>query len=217
MEQTRAVPVRIDVDDAVLDGDLAVPENARGLVIFVHGSGSSRFSSRNRYVAGELNRAQFATLLADLLTPAEDVVDTRTAQFRFDIGLLGSRTIGMIDWSREHEQLKNLPIGLFGASTGAAAAIIAGARRPDDTHAVVSRGGRVDLAGDALGELRAPLLMIVGGDDTVVLSLHRKSLERLHSTHELQVVPNASHLFEEPGALEVVAALARSWFERYLG
>jgi len=213
---THTEPVSVAAGHIVLSADLTVADTARGLVIFVHGSGSSRFSTRNRHVAGTLNAGGFSTLLADLLTPEEEAADARTAELRFDIPMLAERTVQMIDWAGSYAEVSRLPVGLFGASTGAAAAIIAAARQPQRTRAVVSRGGRVDLAGPALELLRAPLLMIVGGNDYPVMELHERVLERIASPHRYEVVPGATHLFEEAGALEVVSELAASWFERYL-
>ena len=214
--RTAALPVSIAAGTVELNADFTPVEGARGLAIFVHGSGSSRFSSRNRQVAAALNSEGFATLLADLLTPQEEAVDARTAELRFDIPMLARRTEMMIDWAGAYEPASSLPIGLFGASTGAAAAIIAAARRPDQTHAVVSRGGRVDLAGPSLGEIQAPLLMIVGGLDFPVLDLHEKAIRLLTCPYRYEIVPGATHLFEEPGALPAVARLAGDWFRSYL-
>jgi len=197
-------------------GTLARPQHARGLVIFAHGSGSSRFSARNRFVASALNEAGFATLLMDLLTAAEERVDELTREHRFDIGLLAGRLVEAIDEARRWTATRDLPIGLFGASTGAAAAIAAAAERPREVFAVVSRGGRPDLAGAALNEVRAPSLFIVGGADREVLELNRGAMTRMRATVALEIVPGASHLFEEPGALQRVAVLARAWFERRL-
>lgn len=211
-----AAAVSIPAGRVALSGDLTVVDKAQGLVIFVHGSGSSRLSGRNRYVARLLNEAHFATLLADLLTPEEEALDARTAALRFDIPMLAQRTIGMIDWARAHKPAKQLPVGLFGASTGAAAAIIAAAERPDLTRAVVSRGGRGDLAGPWLERLKAPLLLIVGGLDSSVIELHEQIVPRLHAEYSYEIVPGASHLFEEPGKLDIVAKLAIAWFTRYL-
>src|SRR5215510_5800556 len=208
--------VRIPDGAELLDGDLHIPVDARGLVIFAHGSGSSRFSSRNRQVAEFLNRGEFATLLLDLLTPAEERVDVRTAEYRFDIPRLGRRVVAATDWANAHPGLRELPIGYFGASTGAGAALIAAAERPN-AAAVVSRGGRPDLAGDALPRVTAPTLLIVGGDDEPVIELNEWALERLGSSvKRLEIVPGATHLFEEPGALEEVARIAAGWFTRYL-
>jgi len=195
-----------------LGGDLRAPPDARGLVIFAHGSGSSRFSPRNRAVAEALAAAGFATLLLDLLTPDEDSDRANV----FDIGLLGARLVEAIEWAREQSDVGPLPIGLFGASTGAAAAIRAAAQRPQDVQAIVSRGGRPDLAADALGQLSAPTLLIVGGQDDAVIELNRQALERITAPGQLVIVPGATHLFEEPGALERVIQLAIAWFDEHL-
>lgn len=210
-----AEQVRIVVGDAVLDGDLVVPPNARGVVLFAHGSGSSRHSPRNRFVAQALQQAGLGTLLIDLLTRDEETIDVRTAELRFDIPMLGRRLVAVTDWlaSAAHE----FGIGCFGASTGAAAALIAAAERPGKVTAVVSRGGRPDLAADALLRVQAPTLLIVGGDDTPVIDLNRRALAQLRCEKELAIVPGATHLFEEPGALEQVAQLAATWFLRHLG
>ena len=210
------VAVTTPAGSVALSGDLTPVDNAQGLIIFVHGSGSSRLSERNRYVARVLNDAHLATLLADLLTPEEERLDARTAEFRFNIPLLAERTGHMIDWAQSHDDVKQLPIGLFGASTGAAAAIIAATERPEQTRAVVSRGGRGDLAGPWLPRLQAPLLLIVGGLDTAVLELHEQILPQLQTHYSYEIVPGATHLFEEPGTLDVVANLAIAWFQRYL-
>jgi pimeloyl-ACP methyl ester carboxylesterase len=211
------LPVTIETHGVTLHGDLSVPPNARGLIMFAHGSGSSRHSSRNRAVAEVLQRGRFATLLMDLLTPVEDATDIVTAEFRFDIPLLAERVVGAIDWATAHPQLASLPVGLFGASTGAAAALIAAAERPDAVGAVVSRGGRPDLADGALEHVVAPTLLIVGGRDDVVIELNRQALARLGGVKRLAIVPGATHLFEEPGALEEVSRLAVDWFTTYLG
>ncbi len=208
--------VRIEAGDALLAGNLAVPEGAEGLVIFAHGSGSSRFSPRNRFVARKLQEAGLATLLFDLLTPEEEAVDRYTREFRFDIPLLARRMIGATQWVLRQPRLASLAIGYFGASTGAAAALIAAAELPEMVKAVVSRGGRPDLAGDALRRVKASCLFIVGERDTVVLELHEQVLPLIPAEKELVIVPGASHLFEEPGALEEVARLAAAWFVRYL-
>jgi dienelactone hydrolase len=205
----------VDAGEARLAGDLAVPEHARGLVLFAHGSGSSRRSPRNRAVAAVLHEARLATLLFDLLTPAEEKVDLRTRELRFDIGLLAGRLVAATDWAAADAKLGALPLGYFGASTGAAAALVAGAERAQ-ARAVVSRGGRPDLAGDALDRVLAPTLLLVGGRDDVVLELNRQAMARMRAHVELGVVPGATHLFDEPGTLEEVARLARRWFERYL-
>ena len=199
-----------------LDGNLALPEDAQAIVLFAHGSGSSRHSPRNRYVARVLNEAKLATLLIDLLTLHEEVIDTRTAHLRFDIDLLAERLVDATDWLTQFPDTKPLPIGYFGASTGAAAALAAAAVRPDVVGAVVSRGGRPDLAGSALPRVRAPTLLIVGGDDRQVIELNRAALAQLRCEKQLVIVSAATHLFEEPGALDEVARLARDWFQRYL-
>jgi len=214
------VPVRTQValpaGDAALEGDLVVPDGAPGIVVFAHGSGSSRHSPRNRRVADTLNEAGIGTLLVDLLTAAEEAVDRVTAQHRFDIALLAHRLTAAVHWLRQ-SAAPELGIGLFGASTGAAAALVTAAERPGDIGAVVSRGGRPDLAGTALARVRAPTLLIVGGRDHQVLDLNRLALEALAAPQkQLVVVPGATHLFEEPGALDEVARLAAEWFSRLL-
>jgi dienelactone hydrolase len=210
-------PVRLDLDGTVLNADLTLPPDADSLVIFAHGSGSTRRSSRNRAVADTFHHAGLGTLLLDLLTEGEERTDIATAEFRFDIPLLAARVIGAIDWARINEPTSRLHLGLFGASTGAAAALIAAAERPAVVGAVVSRGGRADLADDALGRVRAPTLLIVGGRDDVVIALNRDAVARIPAEEkELQIVAGATHLFEEPGALDQVAALSRSWFVRHL-
>jgi putative phosphoribosyl transferase len=208
--------VTVPVGDATLEGDLVVPDGASGIVVFAHGSGSGRHSPRNRRVAATLNESRIGTLLVDLLTSEEEEVDRYTGEHRFDIELLARRLIAAIDWLRQGPYAQ-LPIGLFGASTGAAAALVAAAARPDDVAAVVSRGGRPDLAGRALELVRAPTLLIVGGADDVVLELNRRALEVLRAEKRLAVVPGATHLFEEPGALEEVARLAAEWFSEHFG
>jgi putative phosphoribosyl transferase len=207
--------VRIADRADMLDADLHLPENAWGLAIFAHGSGSSRFSSRNREVAESLNRGHFATLLLDLLTQAEERIDVRTAEYRFDIPRLGRRVVAATDWASRHPVLRDLPIGYFGASTGAAAALIAAAERPT-AAAVVSRGGRPDLAGDALPLVRTPTLLIVGGDDVPVIEMNEAAMRRMRGPVELAIVPHATHLFEEPGTLEEVQRLALDWFTRHM-
>jgi len=199
-----------------LRGDLNVPGTATGLVVFAHGSGSSRLSPRNRQVAAALQEGGLGTFLFDLLTVTEEVEDDRTGSYRFNIELLGSRLVLVLDWLRGQESCAGLQFGCFGASTGAAAAVLAAAARPAAVHAVVSRGGRPDLAGRTLAEVRAPTLLIVGGDDHPVLELNRWAAERLGGPAEVAVVPGATHLFEEPGALDRVASLALGWFRRYL-
>jgi putative phosphoribosyl transferase len=208
--------VRIEAGSVLLEGNLSLPEGTRGIVLFAHGSGSSRLSPRNRHVAKLLNQARLATLLVDLLSPEEEAVDLRTAQLRFNIGLLAERLVGITDWLVKEPDTRPLRIGYFGASTGAAAALVAAAERPKMVRAVVSRGGRPDLAGPALAHVEAPTLLIVGGDDLLVIELNRAALAQLRSEKRLVIVPGATHLFEEPGALDEVARLAREWFERYL-
>jgi putative phosphoribosyl transferase len=208
--------VRIESGHAVLDADLRVPQRAAGLVIFAHGSGSGRFSPRNRAVAASLEQSGFATLLCDLLTKQEEAEDLRTRQHRFDIGLLGRRVVDAVDWGQGQPELRALPVATFGASTGAAAALIAAAERPKLVHAVISRGGRPDLAEEALEHVKAPTLLIVGGDDDVVIELNQEAARRMRAPVELKIIPGATHLFEEPGALEQVARLAGEWFVRHL-
>lgn len=208
--------VRLSLPGAALEGALTLPEGAPGLVLFAHGSGSSRHSPRNRYVAEILQGAGLGTLLMDLLTHDEDAVDQFTRQFRFDIGLLADRLASAIDWLEEQPETRELPIGLFGASTGAAAALQAAAARPNRVRAVVSRGGRPDLADEALEHVRAPTLLIVGADDAPVIPLNDAALRRMEAPAEMRLVPGASHLFEEPGTLAAASALARDWFVRHL-
>ncbi|MGZ4540130.1 MAG: dienelactone hydrolase family protein [Blastococcus sp.] len=208
--------LRIPAAGAVLDADLAMPATPRGAVVFAHGSGSGRHSPRNRHVADELNRAGLVTVLADLLTSREEQIDVQTAQLRFDIGLLADRVTAVCDWVEYHEPTAGLPIGLFGASTGAAAALIAAASRPIAVRAVVSRGGRPDLADPFLPEVHQPTLLIVGEHDPVVIELNRKAMQRLGGQVRLMIVPDATHLFEEAGALQQVAQLARAWFLEHL-
>lgn len=202
----------IQVGDIHLIGDLHIPEGATGLVLFAHGSGSGRLSPRNRYVAQILEKAHWGTLLIDLLTVEEEKIDEVTRHLRFDIPLLAKRLIAIIDWL---EKVK-LPIGCFGASTGAAAALVAAAARKSEVKAVVSRGGRPDLAEEKLAEVKAPVLLLVGGDDSVVIELNEKALVLLKCTKELTIIPGATHLFEEPGTLEEVARLACAWFQKWL-
>jgi putative phosphoribosyl transferase len=210
------MPVRIEAAGSMLNGDLCLPADAAGLIVFAHGSGSSRHSSRNRAVADALQRAGLATLMLDLLTDSEERVDAITAEFRFDIPLLADRVVGAADWVRAAEATSSLAIGMFGASTGAGAALIAAAERPTTVQAVVSRGGRPDLAEAALDRVVAPTLLIVGGRDDVVIRLNREAYARLTGPKALQIVPGATHLFEEPGTLDEVTRLAREWFLRYL-
>jgi putative phosphoribosyl transferase len=208
--------VSIDLGTIQLEGDLSVPRNALGLVLFAHGSGSSRRSPRNQYVAKALQSRGIATLLFDLLTHEEDVIDQRTAELRFDIGLLAQRLTGATRWVQQQAATRELTIGYFGASTGAAAALVAAAQLPDLVTSVVSRGGRPDLAGDSLLQVRASVLLLVGGEDKLVIALNQQALQKLHSeAKQLVVVPGATHLFEEPGALDQVAGAAADWFTRY--
>lgn len=211
-----SISVTIPVGRGAIAGDLTIPPNAAGIVIFAHGSGSGRFSSRNRFVAQSLNASNFATLLLDLLTESEDRLDQVTGHFRFDIPLLSRRVVAAVDWSRADAHTKELRIGLFGASTGAAAALVAAATRPAVIDAVVSRGGRPDLAGSMLASVHAPSLLIVGGADTVVIELNELAMERLPGIRKMVVVPGATHLFQEPGALEQVCRLASGWFAKHL-
>ena len=213
---TESIPVRIPSGALALDGDLAVPPGASAIVLFAHGSGSSRHSERNRYVARELQMHGLATLLFDLLTQEEEAIDAVSGRLRFDIGLLAARLVDATDWVRGEPQLRELPLGYFGASTGAAAALLAAVERPHAAAAVVSRGGRPDLAGDALPRVRVPTLLIVGGEDHQVLRLNREAMRRMGSEVSLEVVAGATHLFEEAGALETVARLAGDWFRRQL-
>jgi dienelactone hydrolase len=211
-----ATEVRIELADAVLQGDLVETANAPGVVVFAHGSGSSRLSSRNRRVAAALNRAGFSTLLFDLLTDLEEQADLYTAEYRFDIPMLAGRLTRTVDWLRGRAGYEAMSVGLFGASTGAAAALITASERPGVVQAVVSRGGRPDLAMRALSMVKAPTLLIVGSNDTEVLQLNRRAAGRLTVMHEVAIVRGATHLFEEPGALEEVAGLASAWFGKYL-
>ncbi len=208
--------VRVAVEDVVLQGDLTIPGEARGIVLFAHGSGSSRHSPRNQFVARALERHGLATLLIDLLTPDEEAIDERTAHLRFDIGMLAERLVGIVDWLRDEPQTAPLHVGLFGASTGGGAALVAAAHRPRDVAAVVSRGGRPDLAGAALAYVAAPTLLIVGGHDTPVIGMNQDAMSRMRGDVRLEIVPGATHLFEEPGALGRVADLAAGFFERHL-
>ncbi len=208
--------VSIDAGGSILEGELLLPRGAGALVVFAHGSGSSRHSPRNRMVANELRKGGVGTLLFDLLTAEEERVDARTGALRFDIGFLSERLITTLDWLENMPRTQALRIGCFGASTGAAAALVCAALRPERVQAVVSRGGRPDLAGRYLSRVQAPTLLIVGGADTVVLELNRQALAELRTEKELAIVPGATHLFSEPGTLDEVAALARRWFSRHL-
>ncbi len=209
--------VAIPIGPVTLHGHLAVPESAGAIVVFVHGSGSSRLSPRNRYVAGVLSDSGLGVLLLDLLSAEEEQIDRRTRALRFDIPVLAERVLNVLFWLHSTSETAALTPGLFGSSTGAAAALIAAAHRPELVGAVVSRGGRVDLAGQALPSVTAPTLMIVGGEDHAVLELNEAALEDLECERRLEIVPGAGHLFEEPGALEQVAVLARDWFLAHLG
>jgi putative phosphoribosyl transferase len=199
-----------------LEGNLVIPNGATGIVLFAHGSGSSRHSPRNRYVAGVLQQAGLATLLIDLLTTEEEEIDLRTRHLRFDIGLLASRLVGATDWLVHNPDTCDLKVGYFGASTGAGAALVAAAERPEAVQAIVSRGGRPDLAGSALPHVKAPTLLIVGGYDTPVIAMNEDALAQLHSVKRLEIIPRATHLFEEPGKLAAVAQLASEWFTHYI-
>jgi pimeloyl-ACP methyl ester carboxylesterase len=209
---TTETPLAIDVGGVTLQGDLALPPDATGLVVFAHGSGSSRHSPRNRHVAGQLQSAGLGTLLFDLLTLREEAIDERTAELRFDIELLAGRLVSVTDWLALDDRTKGLSIGYFGASTGAAAALIAAAERPASVRAVVSRGGRPDLAARSLPRVQAATLLIVGSRDHVVIELNKEALQALRCVRRLELVPGATHLFEEPGTLDEVAGLARDWF-----
>jgi putative phosphoribosyl transferase len=208
--------VTIPAAGVELEADIVAPESAPGTVLFAHGSGSNRRSSRNRYVARELQRAGLATVLVDLLTPEEEQIDVRTGELRFDIDPLTVRLVALTDWLVEHPPTAGLGVGLFGASTGAAAALAAAATRPGPVEAVVSRGGRPDLAGEFLRVVRQPTLLIVGGNDPEVIDLNRKAMNLMRAETRVEIVPGASHLFGEPGALEQVAELARDWFLPHL-
>lgn len=208
--------VSVITDNVNLEGNLVIPHGAIGIVLFAHGSGSSRYSPRNRYVAEVLQQAGLATLLLDLLTTEEEEIDLRTRHLRFDIGLLASRLVGATDWLLQNPDTQQLKIGYFGASTGAGAALVAAAKRGEVVKAIVSRGGRPDLAGSALPQVKAPTLLIVGGDDLPVIAINEDAMAQLHSIKRLEIVPGATHLFAEPGKLTAVANLAREWFTHYL-
>jgi dienelactone hydrolase len=210
-------PVSIPAGSALLQGDLVIPDGAAGIVIFAHGSGSSRHSRRNRYVASALQAENLATLLMDLLTSEEESIDEQTGHLRFDIDLLADRLVAATDWLETLPETRTLRVGYFGASTGAGAALVAAADRPERVAAVVSRGGRPDLTGTALTRVRAPTLLMVGGRDPAVLRLNQEALASLRAEAKLEIVPGATHLFEESGALEAVAQLAGRWFGKYLG
>ena len=214
---TQAPLVQVTVGPTCLEGNLTIPEGSQGIVLFAHGSGSSRHSPRNQYVARVLGTAGNATLLIDLLTEEEEAIDLETRHLRFDVNLLATRLVGATDWLEQNPETRGLRIGYFGASTGAGAALVAASVRPHLIGAVVSRGGRPDLAGSALSRVQAPTLIIVGGNDLPVIDLNREALRQLHTSEKkLVIIPGATHLFEEPGALEQVAELAAEWFARYL-
>ena len=217
LELSEQRTVRVPMGRQALEGDLIVPAHARGIVLFAHGSGSSRFSARNKHVAAILQERGFATLLLDLLTPNEEELDRRTGEYRFDIGRLAQRLVEAAAWLEADDATGSLTLSMFGASTGGGAALVAAAEIPDRVAAVVSRGGRPDLAGDALERVLAPTLLIVGGNDDVVLELNRAALARLRAPARLEVIPGATHLFEEPGTLDEVARHAAAWFEMYGG
>src|SRR6266566_2216060 len=204
--------VQIQAGHAVLSANLTIPDNAVGLVLFAHGSGSSRHSPRNQFVARTLNDAGLGTLLFDLLTPDEEAIDVHTREHRFNIGLLAERLVHATKWAKQQEQTRDLRVGYFGSSTGGGAALVAAAELPQDVGAVVSRGGRPDLAGEALPKVQAPTLLIVGGNDDIVIELNEQARDRMRCEVKLEIVPGATHLFEEPGALEQVAKLASDWF-----
>jgi len=208
--------IQIPAGRAVLSGNLTIPENAAALVLFAHGSGSSRHSPRNQFVARTLNRSGLGTLLFDLLTPEEEALDLYTREHRFNIGLLAERLVQATNWATQQEQTRDLRIGYFGSSTGGAAALVAAAQLSQGIGAVVSRGGRPDLAGDALPKVHAPTLLIVGGNDDIVIELNEMARDQIRCEAKLVIIPGATHLFEEPGALEQVAKFASDWFVRHL-
>lgn len=208
--------IEIPINGIYLNGILQIPENAIGIVLFVHGSGSSRYSVRNQYVANVLNKANIATLLFDLLTPDEEEVDKFTREHRFNIELLASRLVAVTDWLLQQPKTSHLLIGYFGASTGGGAALQAAAKKHSAVKAVVSRGGRPDLAGADLSKVQAPTLLIVGGSDEPVIEMNQNAMQKLHCIKKIEVVPGATHLFEEPGTLDEVAKLAKDWFKQYL-
>ena len=216
MPRLKEEAVHIHVDSTVIEGDLVITEGSEGIVLFAHGSGSSRHSPRNRFVAQKLQEGSLSTLLADLLTREEEEIDMKTGRLRFDIDLLADRVVGAIDWLKRQDQTRELKVGCFGSSTGAAAALIAAQKRKEHVEAVVSRGGRPDLSSAILPEVKAPTLLIVGGNDVAVLKMNEDALSRLRAERKLEIIPGATHLFKEPGALESVAQAARGWFQRFL-
>lgn len=209
-------PITIPCENVHLEGILHIPSHVKGIVIFAHGSGSSRLSPRNQYIAKVLQQSKQATLLFDLLTASEEEIDAQTSQYRFDIDFLATRLVAATNWVRKNPLLNKLPLAYFGASTGGGAALVAAARLATVVKAVVSRGGRPDLAGESLAYVKAPTLLIVGGDDTQVIALNKQAYLQLHAIRKIELVPGATHLFEEPGALEKVAQLANNWFKQYL-
>jgi pimeloyl-ACP methyl ester carboxylesterase len=214
--ETTLRPVAVPIDRQSLPGDLGMPTDPYGIVLFVHGSGSSRHSPRNQYVARTLEQRHLGTVLIDLLTPEEEAIDDRTAEYRFDIPMLAGRVVAIVDWLRLRKETASLPIGLFGASTGGGAALIAAAERPREIAAVVSRGGRPDLADAALPKVITPTLLIVGGFDAPVIKMNRDAMKQMRCEVKLEIVPGATHLFEETGTLERVAELAGTWFAQHL-
>jgi putative phosphoribosyl transferase len=208
--------LKIPVGNVEVEGNMFLPEGASGLVVFAHGSGSSRFSPRNQYVAKEFNKANLGTLLFDLLTPGEEEEDELTGEYRFDIALLAQRLIGVTQWLRNDPSTQNIKLGYFGASTGAAAALIAAAKLPEAVSVVVSRGGRPDLAGEYLSQVQAPTLLLVGGWDEEVIELNKQAQQQMTNENKRVIIPAATHLFEEPGKLEEVARFATDWFGRFL-
>lgn len=208
--------IEIKFGKLALYGNLVVPKKAKGVVLFAYGAGSSRFSPRENFVAGILNKKRFATLLMDLLTKEEEKIDEQTREYRFDIPLLAERLVGAAQWLKENAGTRKLSIGLFGASTGAAACLIAAAKLPEEVKATVSRGGRPDLAGEFLSKVKAPTLFIVGGNDELVIGMNKEAYKKLQSEKKMEIVPGATHLFEEPGKLDKVAELAEEWFKKYL-
>ncbi len=210
------IDVLVPLGGITLEGFLSVPRRPQGMVLFAHGSGSSRHSRRNHYVADMLYQRRFATLLIDLLTAAEEKAEAQTRHMRFNILLLASRLYGITGWIKQHGTIGNLSLGLFGSSTGGGAALVMAAQYPETVKAVVSRGGRPDLAGKLLKKVEAPVFLIVGGEDHEVLRLNRIALEQLNEKSRLEIIPGATHLFEEPGALETIAGLAADWFEKHL-
>lgn len=215
-EQKAGELVSVQAGDVELEGNLVVPRRATGIVLFAHGSGSSRHSSRNRAVARYLNDSGLGTLLIDLLSESEEAIDLQTTKLRFDIAFLAERVLYAVEWLKQRSESQDLKIGLFGSSTGGGAALVAAAHQPEDIAAVVSRGGRPDLAGSALTDVKTPTLLIVGGRDFQVIQLNEKAFEQLTCSKAMEVVPGATHLFEERGALEEVSKLARTWFLKYL-